>query len=138
MRASRHPLFRVGAALLATAGAAWGGSLTSVTSGARPGPDILYAPPPPAPQLENRNPRFPLLGLPVTTALTDVTTDLEANQITVIVPRTVSDPHGAWRATLAAGLYDPTTGGWLRPQQNASATMSGGAGPLDLTPCGIF
>src|SRR5207249_3361903 len=58
MRASRHPLFRVGAALLATAGAAWGGSLPSVTSGARPGPDVLYAPAPPAPQLENRNPRF--------------------------------------------------------------------------------
>src|SRR2546428_9274339 len=58
MRASRHPLFRVGAALLATAGAAWGGSLPSVTSGARPGPDVLYAPPPPEPQLENRNPRF--------------------------------------------------------------------------------
>src|SRR5437762_13506217 len=58
MRASRHPLFRVGAALLATAGAARGGSLPSVTSGARPGPDVLYAPAPPAPQLENRNPRF--------------------------------------------------------------------------------
>src|SRR5436853_1606366 len=58
MRASRHPLFRVGAALLATAGAAWGGSLPSVTSGARPGPDVLYAPAPAAPQLENRNPRF--------------------------------------------------------------------------------
>src|SRR3989475_4924163 len=58
MRASRHPLFRVGAALLATAGAVRGGSLPSVTSGARPGPDVLYAPPPAAPQLENRNARF--------------------------------------------------------------------------------
>src|SRR5207249_11070637 len=58
MRASRHPLLRVSAALLATAGAARGGSLPSVTSGARPGPDVLYAPAPPAPQLENRNPRF--------------------------------------------------------------------------------
>ena len=58
MRASRHPLLRVGAVLLATAGAARGGSLPSVTSGAPPGPDVLYAPPPAAPQLENRSPRF--------------------------------------------------------------------------------
>src|SRR5262245_40011076 len=33
-------------------------SLPSVSSGARPGPDVLYAPPPAAPQLENRNRRF--------------------------------------------------------------------------------
>src|SRR5436309_15869914 len=33
-------------------------SLPSVRSGARPGPDVLYAPPPAAPQLENRDPRF--------------------------------------------------------------------------------
>jgi hypothetical protein len=34
------------------------GSLPAVASGARPGPDVLYAPPPAAPQLENRHPRF--------------------------------------------------------------------------------
>src|SRR5882672_1940957 len=34
------------------------GSLPVVASGARPGPDVLYAPAPAAPQLENRNPRF--------------------------------------------------------------------------------
>src|SRR5688572_27812266 len=34
------------------------GSLPSVPSGARPGPDVLYAPAPAAPQLENRHPRF--------------------------------------------------------------------------------
>src|SRR2546428_12518408 len=33
-------------------------SLPTVSSGARPGPDVLYAPPPAAPQLENRNARF--------------------------------------------------------------------------------
>ncbi len=33
-------------------------SLPSVSSGARPGPDVLYASAPSAPQLENRNPRF--------------------------------------------------------------------------------
>ncbi|MGH3355569.1 MAG: hypothetical protein ACRDOJ_06695, partial [Nocardioidaceae bacterium] len=34
------------------------GSLPSVDSGAAPGPDVLYAPAPAAPQLENRDPRF--------------------------------------------------------------------------------
>src|SRR5688572_14029716 len=33
-------------------------SLPSVSSGARPGPDVLYAAAPAAPQLENRNARF--------------------------------------------------------------------------------
>src|SRR5205809_7761447 len=33
-------------------------SLPSVSSGARPGLDVLYASVPPAPQLENCNPRF--------------------------------------------------------------------------------
>ncbi len=269
----RLPIW-VGTVLLAVVAAARAGSLPTVSSGARPGPDVLYAPPPPAPQLENRNPRFtaapllvsgqeayvageylyqdflyddygsdtdgqgatglsprvgdityptntaryggnaadlvelriavapdavayritlntllepdstivliafdtdhnsatgtfvlprdpgapfpgtdeaitvwgtgaehtrfPTVGLPVTTALTGVTTDLEANQITVVVPRTVSNPSGTWRATVASGLYDSATGGWLRPQQSASATAPGGAGPLDPTPCGIF
>ncbi len=64
--------------------------------------------------------------------------DLEANQITVVVPRTVSDPHGPWRATIATGLYDPATGGWLKPFVAASATTPGGAGPLDPVPSGIF
>jgi len=82
--------------------------------------------------------RFPLAGAPVTTALTDLTTDLEANQITLVVPRTVSDPHGTWRAAIATGLYDTASGGWLRPQQNATATQLGGAGPLDPQPAGIL
>jgi hypothetical protein len=67
-----------------------------------------------------------------------VTTDLEANQLTVVVPRTVSDPRGTWRAIVAVGLYDPSTGGWLRPQPLATATQPGGAGLLDPLPCGIF
>src|SRR5262249_53329681 len=73
----------------------------------------------------------------VPTPLT-VSTDLEANQITITVPRSVSNPTGTWRAIVAAGLYDPSTGGWLRPQQSADATHPGGAGPLDLMPSGIF
>jgi len=273
-RVYRRRALWAGAVVLAVAGAARAGSLPSVSSGARPGPDVLYAPTPAAPQLQNRNPRFtappllvsgqeayvageylyqdflyddygsdtdgqganglsprvgdityptntvryggnaadlvelriavapdsvayritlntlleadstivviafdtdhnaatgaltlprdpgapfpgtdeaitvwgtgaehtrfPVVGLPVTTPLTDLITDLEANQITVIVPRTISNPSGTWRATVAAGLYDPMTGGWLRPQQSASATTPGGAGLLDPTPCGIF
>src|SRR5688572_13552050 len=43
------------AALLAAAPAHAAG-LPSVKSGARPGPDVLYAPPPRAPQLENTGP----------------------------------------------------------------------------------
>jgi hypothetical protein len=81
--------------------------------------------------------RFPLVGPPVTTALA-VTTDLEANQITITVPRSVSNPRGTWRAIAATGLYDAATGGWLRPQQTADATHPGGANVLDLTPSGIF
>ena len=73
----------------------------------------------------------------VTTPLA-FTTDLEANQITITVPRSVSNPSGSWRAIVATGLYDPSTGGWLRPQQTADATHPGGAGVLDLTPSGIF
>jgi hypothetical protein len=75
--------------------------------------------------------------LPVTTSLA-VTADLEANQLTVVVPRSVSNPTTTWRATLATGLYDPATGGWLRPGTSATATLPGGAGPLDLLPCGIM
>ena len=245
-------------------------SLPSVSSGARPGPDVLYAPPPAAPQLENRHPRFnaaPLLvsgheayidgeylyqdylyddygsdtngtgatalsprrgdiNYPTNTAryggnaadlvefridvaptsvlyrvtlntllevdstivalafdtdqsaLTGVSTlprspgapfpgtdeviflwgmgaehikfetstttalpptvDVEANQITVEVPRTVSDPSGIWRTTVATGLYNAGTGGWLMPTTTATATMPGGAGGLDTAPAGIF
>ena len=51
---------------------------------------------------------------PETTPLA-VTADLEANQLTVVVPRSVSDPRGVWRTTVAAGLYDAPSGGWLRP-----------------------
>ena len=43
----------------------------------------------------------------------EVKADLEANQITVAVPKSVANPTGSWRSTLATGLYDPNTGGWL-------------------------
>jgi dienelactone hydrolase len=83
--------------------------------------------------------RFPLPAgsPPVTTAL-PVHTDLEANQLTVVVPRSVSDPRGRWRATVAVGLYDPQSGGWLQPQAGAGPRLPGGAGTLDPHPSGIF
>ena len=41
---------QIAAAVLAAASAARAGSLPSVSSGARPGPDVLYAPAPAAPE----------------------------------------------------------------------------------------
>ncbi len=76
-------------------------------------------------------------GGPVTTAV-PVTTDLEANQLTVVVPRSVSNPKGVWRTTVAVGLYDASSGGWLRPQAALTATRPGGAGPALPSPSGIF
>ncbi len=81
--------------------------------------------------------RLSATAAPVTTAV-PVTVDLEANQITVTVPRTVSDPRGTWRATLAVGLHDPAAGGWKRPALLATADSPGGAGPAAPTPSGIF
>lgn len=52
--------------------------------------------------------------------------DLEANQITVSVPDTVAEHAGTWRATLAVGLHDAETGGFLAPQQSATADRPGG------------
>ena len=81
--------------------------------------------------------RLPTTGAPVTTAV-DVKVDLEANQMTVTVPRSVSDPRGSWKAAVAAGLFERTGGGWLRPGLSATSTAPGGAGPLDLQPSGVF
>jgi hypothetical protein len=47
--------------------------------------------------------------------------DLQANQITVSVPTAVARPTGAWSATLATGLYDVKTGGWLDIQPKSTA-----------------
>ena len=46
--------------------------------------------------------------------------DLQANQITVTVPEAVARPSGRWSTTVATGLYDPSTGGWLDPGVGAS------------------
>jgi hypothetical protein len=81
------------------------------------------------------------------TTLVSVDTDTESNQITVIVPRNVSNPQGIWKTTVAVGLYDPTAaasvgltpGGWLRPNFGApDFTNPGGGNTLDPDPSGIF
>ncbi|GAC1441753.1 MAG: hypothetical protein NVSMB55_10380 [Mycobacteriales bacterium] len=68
-----------------------------------------------------------------------VHTDLVADQLTVTVPRSVQDPKGTVRATLATGLYDKATGGWKRPKSgDPTATDEGGAGIYDPNPSGIL
>src|SRR4051812_32015935 len=57
--ATSYPWLPAGAASPAVAASSAGNkSLPAVASGARPGPDVLYADPPAAPQLENRDARF--------------------------------------------------------------------------------
>lgn len=73
-----------------------------------------------------------------TTTPVAVTADLEANQLTVVVPRTASDPQGTWRATVAVGLFDVPSGGWLRPEAVAGPSRPGGATVADPRPSGIF
>ena len=67
------------------------------------------------------------------TALADVETDLEANQMTVVVPRTVADPTGVWKATLATGLYDPGTASWLAPDGSSASDLD----PVDILNLGF-
>jgi hypothetical protein len=66
------------------------------------------------------------------------TADLEANQITVRVPRSASNPRTPWKATVGAGLYNPATGGFLYPGSTANATTPGGSGWSDSTPTALF
>ena len=66
-----------------------------------------------------------------------VVVDEEAAQITVEVPHSVVHPTGTWRATIAAGLLDRETGGWLLPGEQASQTHPGGA-PRNGRANGIF
>lgn len=53
-------------------------------------------------------------GDPVTTPV-PVSVDTHANQITVSVPRSVSDPEGRWRAVVALGVHDPASNDWMQP-----------------------
>ncbi|GAA5126573.1 hypothetical protein [Haloechinothrix salitolerans] len=73
-----------------------------------------------------------------TTTPLRIRTDLDANQMTITVPRGVSDPSGTWEATVATGLHDVDSGGWLRPRPTADDETPGGVGPLDTTPSGVL
>lgn len=53
-----------------------------------------------------------------------VTTDLKANQVTIEVPHSVVRPAGGWSATLATGLYDPATKGWLNIAADSANTAN--------------
>ena len=53
-----------------------------------------------------------------------ISTDVTANQLTVEVPHTVSRPSGVWRSTLATGVYDPSTKGWLPIAANSATTSN--------------
>jgi poly(3-hydroxybutyrate) depolymerase len=44
-----------------------------------------------------------------------VTADTDANQLTVTVPRDVSEPTGTWRTTVATGVHDTDDEGAWRP-----------------------
>ena len=70
-----------------------------------------------------------------------ITTDLAANQQWVFVPKSVHAPVGDVALTVATGLYDAATGGWLRPTAAPTATQPGAVkdGRLfDPNPAGIF
>lgn len=70
-----------------------------------------------------------------------ITTDLVANQQWVFVPKGVHNPLGDVAITVATGLYDPATGGWLKPAAAPTATQPGAVkdGTLfDPMPAGIF
>ena len=57
-----------------------------------------------------------------------VTTDLDANQITVTVPPSVASPGGQWLGTLATGVHDTETGDWWAP---GGTDLGGTALPAD-------
>jgi len=70
-----------------------------------------------------------------------ITTDLAANQQWVFVPKSVHAPVGDVALTVATGLYDAATSGWLRPAAAPTATQPGAVkdGRLfDPNPAGIF
>jgi hypothetical protein len=51
-------------------------------------------------------------------------TDLAANQITIEVPHSVVEPSGSWQATLATGICDAATKGWLDVKANSRNTTN--------------
>lgn len=71
----------------------------------------------------------------------NITTNLVANQMWVFVPKNLHNPVGDVAITVATGLYDPASGGWLRPAAAPTATQPGAVKDgtiFDPTPAGIF
>ncbi|HYB99570.1 MAG TPA: alpha/beta hydrolase-fold protein [Candidatus Limnocylindrales bacterium] len=67
-----------------------------------------------------------------------VTADLEANQLTTFIPRSVHNPTGTtWKYVVMTGLRNASNG-WIRPGSGATATTPGGAGTAAPNPCAIF
>lgn len=84
--------------------------------------------------------KFAAAGAMTVTPLA-ITTDLAANQQWLFVPKVIHNPQGLVAMTVATGLYDPTTGGWLRPGSAPTATRPGAVkdgSVFDPTPSGIF
>ncbi|MES2682614.1 MAG: hypothetical protein V4650_03775 [Pseudomonadota bacterium] len=70
-----------------------------------------------------------------------ITTDLVANQQWVFVPKTAHAPVGDVALTVAVGLFDAASGGWLMPAAAPTATQPGAVkdGSLfDPAPAAIF
>jgi hypothetical protein len=66
-----------------------------------------------------------------------VATDLAANQMTIVVPRNLSNPHRIWRASVATGLHNPKDHSWLKPVFGPPTSEAPGGGRLGGT-SGIF
>ncbi|MES2885566.1 MAG: hypothetical protein V4709_12215 [Pseudomonadota bacterium] len=84
--------------------------------------------------------KFGAGGAMTVTPLT-ISTDLVANQMWVFVPKAAHNPVGDVAITVAVGLYDAASGGWLMPAAAPTATQPGAVkdGTLfDRTPAGIF
>src|SRR2546428_572556 len=135
--------------------------------GPRPGPDVLYAAPAFAPQLENVGVWFaaPILvsgasayrrgeflyqdflyddhgdaatGQPVGRPAPLVAVDPDRRQIEVRVPHAAWDPTGqVVRLAAGVGLWDKANGRYLLPQAAADATHPGGSGTA-LSPAAFF
>lgn len=84
--------------------------------------------------------KFGVAGAMTVTPLA-ITTDLVANQQWVFVPMSAHKPVGDVAITVAVGLHDAATGGWLRPAAAPTATQPGAVKDgriFDPNPAGIF
>src|SRR6185369_6012637 len=67
-----------------------------------------------------------------------VTVDLEANQMTTFVPRSIHNPTGtSWKYVVMTGLRNGSMA-WVRPTTTANTTTPGGAAFAAPNPCAVF